>query len=35
MSSFVAFAREQQEIDGLLFKGYMIASIQEIGRAHV
>ncbi|MEK3772446.1 hypothetical protein MKY14_28410 [Paenibacillus sp. FSL R5-0887] len=29
MSAFAEYAKEQQEIDGLLFKGYMIASIQE------
>ncbi|WP_339267711.1 hypothetical protein [Paenibacillus sp. FSL R5-0470] len=29
MSAFAEYAKEQQEIDGLLFKGYTIASIQE------
>lgn len=29
MSAFTEYAKEQQEIDGLLFKGYTIASIQE------
>ncbi|KTD83980.1 hypothetical protein [Paenibacillus etheri] len=29
MSVFTEYAKEQQEIDGLLFKGYTIASIQE------
>ncbi|MBY3619086.1 hypothetical protein HGO21_05950 [Acinetobacter sp. CUI P1] len=29
MSAFAEYAKEQQEIDGLLFKGYTIASVQE------
>lgn len=29
MSAFAEYAKEQQEIDELLFKGYTIASIQE------
>ncbi|WP_042131463.1 hypothetical protein [Paenibacillus sp. FSL R5-0345] len=29
MSAYAEYAKEQQEIDGLLFKGYTIASIQE------
>ena len=29
MSAFAEFAREQQEVDELLFKGYTIAGIQE------
>lgn len=29
MSAFAEYAKEQEEIDGLLFKGYTIASIQE------
>jgi hypothetical protein len=29
MSAFAEFAREQQEVDELLFKGYSIAGIQE------
>ncbi|MEK4191128.1 hypothetical protein [Paenibacillus sp. FSL L8-0494] len=29
MSAFAEYAKEQQEIDGLLFKGYTIAGIQE------
>ena len=29
MSAYEEFAKEQQEIDGLLFKGYTIASILE------
>lgn len=36
MSAFVEFAREQQQIDDLLFKGYMITSIHEdLDGAHV
>lgn len=29
MSAFDEFAKEQGEVDGLLFKGYTIAGIQE------
>jgi hypothetical protein len=29
MSAFDDFAKERQEVDGLLFKGYTIAGIQE------
>lgn len=29
MSAFAEFDKEQQEIDGLLFKGYTIASVLE------
>ncbi|WP_339318460.1 hypothetical protein [Paenibacillus sp. FSL R10-2734] len=29
MSAFAEYAKEQQEIDGLLFKGYTITSILE------
>jgi hypothetical protein len=29
MSAYAEYAKEQQEIDGLLFKGYTVASIQE------
>jgi hypothetical protein len=29
VSAYAEYAKEQQEIDGLLFKGYTIASIQE------
>lgn len=29
MSAFAEFAKEQQEVDGLLFKGYTIAGILE------
>lgn len=29
MSAYAEYAKEQQEIDGLIFKGYTITSIQE------
>lgn len=29
MSAFAEFSKEQGEVDGLLFKGYSIANIQE------
>ena len=29
MSAYAEYAKEKQEIDGLFFKGYTIASIQE------